>query len=312
MSFSSGLAFPTFLLLLGGSAYGSYFSANKLAVDAGMPIFAYSFWQIIIASAVLLPVSLLMRSPPKLSLRHLRVYGLVAVVGLTGPTLIVVVLADKLQPAVVTLAAALIASATYLLALAVRSESFRWLSLLGVALGFGGVLFIVLPEESLEGQATVGWVLFSLLLPASAAANNVFTAKLMPPDVNSLSLTTGLMTLSALLLFVLMMATDGPVPLTHAGLEGVWWTLWASAAIVVTYLCFFEILRRAGALFFAQLNYVVVAAGVLWAYLIFGDRPSVWLWAAIAAIALGLAVMNYSKAKTMRGANAQIGDKKVS
>jgi len=304
MNISSGLAFPTFLLLLGGSAYGSYFSANKLAVDAGMPIFAYSFWQIIIASAVLLPVSLLMRSPPKLNLRHLRVYGLVAVVGLTGPTLIVVVLADKLQPAVVTLAAALIASATYLLALAVRSESFRWLSLLGVALGFGGVLFIVLPEESLEGQATVGWVLFSLLLPASAAVNNVFTAKLMPPDVNSLSLTTGLMTLSALLLFILMMATDGPVPLTHAGLEGVWWTLWASAAIVVTYLCFFEILRRAGALFFAQLNYVVVAAGVLWAYLIFGDRPSVWLWAAIAVIALGLAVMNYSKAKTMRGADA--------
>ena len=149
-----------------------------------------------------------------------------------------------------------------------------------------------------------GRVLFALLLPASAAVNNVFTAKLMPSDVNSLSLTTGLMTLSALLLFILMMATDGLVPFTHAGLEGVWWTLWASAAIVVTYLCFFEILRRAGALFFAQLNYVVVAAGVLWAYLIFGDRPSVWLWAAIAAIALGLAVMNYSKAKTMRGADA--------
>ena len=304
MNFSSSLAFPTFLLLLGGSAYGSYFSANKLAVDAGMPIFAYSFWQIIIASAVLLPVSLLMRSPPKLSLRHLRVYGLVAVVGLTGPTLIVVVLADKLQPAVVTLAAALIASATYLLALAVRSESLRWLSLLGVVLGFGGVLFIVLPEEGLPDQAAVGWVLFALLLPASAAVNNVFTAKLMPPDVNSLSLTTGLMTFSALLLFILMMATDGPVPLIHAGIEGVWWTLWASAAIVVTYLCFFEILRRAGALFFAQLNYVVVAAGVLWAYLIFGDRPNVWLWAAIAVIALGLAVMNYSKAKTMRGAGA--------
>ena len=62
-------------------------------------------------------------------------------------------------------------------------------------------------------------------------------------------------------------------------------------------------MRRAGPLFFAQLNYVVVAAGVLWAYLLFGDKPSVWLWGAIAVIAIGLAVMNYSKAKTLRRAD---------
>lgn len=302
MKISSNLAFPTFLLILGGAAYGSIFSANKLAVDAGMPALALAFWQIVIAAAVLLPVSVLLRSPPKLSFRHLRVYGFVATVGLSGPTMIVVVLADKLPPAVITLAAALIASATYLLAFAVRSESFRWLSLLGVVLGFGGVLFIVLPEEGLPDQAAAGWVLFALLLPASAAVNNVFTAQLMPDDVNSLSLTAGLMTASAPLLFIVMMVTDGPVALTHAGFAAVWPTLWASAAIVVTYLCFFEILRRAGGLFFAQLNYVIVAAGVLWAYIVFGDRPNIWLWAAIVVIALGLAVMNYSKARMAREA----------
>jgi len=302
MIFSSGLAFPTFLLVLGGAAYGSLFSANKLAIDAGMPFFGYAFWQILISAAVMLPLSVVMRSPPKLKLRHLRVYGFVATVGLSGPTLIVVFLADKLEPAVITLAAALIASATYLLALAVRSESFRWLSLLGVAFGFAGVLFIVLPEQGLSDPAAVGWVLFALLLPASAAANNVFTAEMMPSDVNSLSLTTGLMTVSALLLLIIMLAIDGPVALTHAGFAGVWPTLWAGAAIVVTYLCFFEILRRAGGLFFAQLNYVVVAAGVLWAYIIFGHEPNIWLWAAIVAIAFGLSVMNYSKAKAVREA----------
>ena len=300
MKISSSLVVPTFLLLLGGTSYGSLFTANKLAVDAGMPFFAYAFWQIVIASVVLLPLSVLLRSPPKLSLRHLRVYGLVASVGLSGPTIIIVILANKLPPSIITLAAALIASATYLLALAVRSESFRWLALLGVLLGFSGVLFIVLPEEGLPDQAAVGWVLFALLLPACAACNNVFTAKLMPPDVNSLSLTTGLMSFSALLLLIIMLVIDGPVALTHAGFKAIWPTLWASAATAVTYLCFFEILRRAGGLFFAQLNYVVVAAGVLWAYILFGDKPSIWLWAAIAAIALGLAVMNYSKAKTMR------------
>ncbi len=302
MKIPSGLAFPTFLLVLGGASYGSIFSANKLAVDAGMPALALAFWQIVTAAAVMLPVSIILRSPPRLSFAHLRVYAFVATVGLSGPTMIVVVLADKLSPAIITLAAALIASATYLLSLAVRAESFRWLALLGVVLGFGGVLFIVLPEEGLPETASAGWVLFALLLPASAAANNTFTARLMPEGVNSLSLTAGLMTLSAILLFIIMMATDGPVLLTHGGFATVWPVIWASAATVITYLCFFEILRRAGGLFFAQLNYVVVAAGVLWAYIIFGDEPNVWLWAAIVTIALGLAAMNFSKARAERQA----------
>ena len=303
MKTSSSLIVPTALLLLGGTAYGSVISANKLAVDAGMPFIAYAFWQMIIASAVLLPVSALLRSPPKLNRRHLRVYGLVATVGLSGPLLILAFLADKLPPSVLTLVVALIAAATYLLALAVRSESFRWLSLLGVALGFGGVLLIVLPEKSLPEPAAAGWVLFALLLPASAAVNNVFTARLMPPEVNSLSLTTGVMAIGALLLFILMLLIDGPVALTHAGFDAIWPTLWAAAGNAITYVCFFEILRRAGPLFFAQMNYIVVAAGVFWAYILFGDRPSDWLWGAIAIIALGLAVMNIAKARALRRAD---------
>ncbi len=107
MKSTSKLVFPTVLLLLGGTAYGSVISANKLAVDAGMPFIAYSFWQMIIASAVLLPASMLLRSRPKVSLPHLKVYGLVATVGLSGPLLILAFLADKLPPSVLTLVVAL-------------------------------------------------------------------------------------------------------------------------------------------------------------------------------------------------------------
>ena len=144
---TSNLVIPTILLLLGGTAYGSVISANKLAVEAGMPYFAYAFWQMALASAVLLPASVLLRSRPKASLAHLKTYGLVATVGLSGPLLILAFLADKLPPSVLILAVALIAAATYLLALAVRSESFRWLSLLGVALGFGGKVVKVKMDE---------------------------------------------------------------------------------------------------------------------------------------------------------------------
>jgi len=299
------LVVPTALLLVGGTSYGSVISANKLAADAGMPFIAYSFWQMLIASAVLLPLSLLLRCPPKLGRRHLPVYGVVSTFGLLAPLLVLTFLADKLPPSVLTLMVALIAAATYLLAVSVRSESFRWLSLLGVTLGFTGVLLIILPEHSLPEEGMAVWVLVALLIPATSAVNNVFAAKLIPADVNSLTLTAGLMTLAAPLLLILMLLIDGPVALTHVGMAGVWPTLWGAAGHVITYLCFFEILRRAGPLFFAQLNYVVVAAGVLWAYIIFGQAPNNWLWGAIAVIAIGLAVMNFAKAAESRRADQE-------
>ncbi len=300
MSRSSNLIFPTVLLLVGGVSYGSVISANRLAVEAGFPFIAYAFWQMIIASGVLVIISIVLGCPPRMGRRYLRVYAITASFGLSGPLLILTFLADKLPTSVLTLMVALIAPAVYLLALLVRSESFRWLSVLGVVLGFIGVLFIIVPERSLPDPEMAIWVLFALLLPVSAAINNVYTAKLMPDDVNSLSLTAGLMTITSLILLIVMLIVDGPVLLTDSGLDGTWPTIWAAAGNAITYVCFFEILRRAGALFFAQLNYVVVAAGVLWAYMIFNEVPSSWLWGAIAVIAVGLAVMNYSKAIGLR------------
>ena len=76
--------------------------------------------------------------------------------------------------------------------------------------------------------------------------------------------------------------------------------LWAAAAIAITYTCFFEIIRRAGALFFAQLNYVVVAAGLFWASVLFGDRLSPWVWGAVGMLAASLALINAGTARAMR------------
>lgn len=294
------LFIPTILLLIGGTSYGSVISANKLAIDSGFPFIAYAFWQMLIASAVLCVFCVFFRCPPRMGIKYFRVYALTAIFGLSGPLLILTFLADKLPPSVLTLMVALIAPAVYLLALAVRAEQFRWLSVLGVALGFIGVVLIIIPEHSLPDPSMAIWVLFALLLPASAAINNVYTAKLMPSDVNSLSLTAGLMMITTFILFIIMLLSDGLVVVTNVGMDGVWPTLWAAAGNALTYICFFEIIRRAGPIFFAQLNYVVVAAGVVWAYLLFGETPTVWLWAAIAVIAIGLAVMNFAKAASLR------------
>ena len=294
------LLLPTVLLLLGGISYGSLFTANKIAIDAGFPFIAYSFWQALFASVVLLVLSAIFSKLPSLRWENLRVFALVAVFGFLGPLLVVTYVADRLPPAVLTLCAALIPAATYTLTLALRLDRLRWLSVAGVLLGFGGILLLVVPTGSLPGAGAWVWVLFSLLMPLAAAVNNVAGARFSPVGVSALALCGGMMMVAALLLLVVMLAQGDLFLPTDAAESGLWGLLWATAGQAITYSCFFEIVRRAGALFFAQLNYVVVAAGIFWASIFFGTALSHWVWAAVAVLVLSLVLINAGTARGLR------------
>ena len=294
------LMLPTVLLLLGGISYGSLFTANKIAIDAGFPFIAYSFWQALFAGVVTLVLAAIVSKPPSLRKENLRVFGLVAVFGFLGPLLVVTYVADRLPPAVLTLCAALIPATTYSLTLVLRFDRFRWLSVAGVLLGFGGILLIVVPTGSLPESGAWVWVLFSLLMPMSAAVNNVAGARFSPVGVSAFALCGGMMMVAALLLLIVMLAQGELFLPTDADSSGLWGLLWATAGQAITYSCFFEIVRRAGALFFAQLNYVVVAAGIFWASIFFGAALSHWVWAAVAVLVASLVLINAGTARGLR------------
>ena len=296
----SRLTVPTVLLLLGGISYGSLFTANKIAIDAGFPFIAYAFWQALFAGTVLLVLSAIVSRPPSLGWANLRVFALVAVFGFLGPLLVVTFVADKLPPAVLTLCAALIPATTYVLTLALRLDRLRWLSAAGVLLGFGGILLLIIPTGSLPGAGAWVWVLFSLLMPLAAAVNNVAGARYSPVGVSALALAGGMMMVAAFLLLLVMLAEGDLFLPTDAAASGLWGLLWASAGQAITYSCFFEIVRRAGALFFATLNYVVVAAGIFWASIFFGTALSHWVWAAVAVLVVSLVLINAGTARGLR------------
>ncbi len=301
------LVLPTILLVVGGISYGSLPSANKIAVDSGFPFISYAFWQILTAAMLLLIGSAVFSKLPRLNATNLRVFALVAVAGVLGPLLALVTVADKLSPGVLTLIIALIPAATYMLAVAIRTEKLLVLSVGGVLLGFGAILMIILPTESLPIAGLAWWVVFALLVPASAAVNNVFGALMSPADASAVSLAAGAMSIAAILLFFTMLGYDGLVLPTDVAADGAWAMVWAGASQAITYSCFFEIVRRAGGLFFAQMNYVVVAAGLFWASIIFDDPLSHWVWGAVALLVGSIALINAGAARRLRGSRATSG-----
>ena len=71
-----------------------------------------------------------------------------------------------------------------------------------------------------------------------------------------------------------------------------WWIPALSAINVIAYVIFIELIRMTGPLFAAQMGYVVTASGVLWGIVIFGEMHSAWVWAALAVMFAGIALVH--------------------
>ena len=143
------LIVPTLLLLLGGISYGGIFSANKLAAGVSFPVFAYTFWIALFAGLALLIVGALSGNLPPVSRAHLLQYLRLALLAVMLPVLATAFAARELPAGVITLVLTLVPGLTYLMSFAMRLERFEALSLAGLALGAGGVLLIVLPDQGL-------------------------------------------------------------------------------------------------------------------------------------------------------------------
>lgn len=296
------LVVPTLLLFAVGISYGSVFSANKLAAGAGFPYIAYTFWVALFAAVMLFVLAAVTGQLPKLSPAHLRQYAIVALFGVMAPVSVFAFVASKLPAGAITLVLMLTPALTYVFSFVARIERFRLLSVCGLGLGAGGVLLIVLPEQSLPTAGSWVWVLVALIAAVSAALANVSAALFRPPQSASLSLAAGVLAAAAVGMLPIMLAIDGWVLFADMPLNGVWAVLWAATANVITFYCFLECVRRVGPVFFSQHNYIVVAAGIIWALVLFGERLSPWVWGALALMVGGLYLVNAGMKQSVREA----------
>ncbi|NQV79864.1 MAG: DMT family transporter [Alphaproteobacteria bacterium] len=295
---------PWLLLIGGASIYGSFFSASKFASDGGVPFIAFTFWQSAIGGCILLTLAAATGNLPRMRRDHLASYAVTSMLGVVMSVIVLAFVASKLQAGVITLAITLTPGITYLFAVMAGVDRWRVLSLSGVALGLAGIAVLVIPEGGLPTGDSVVWVLLLLIVPVCFAANNVFVAVVRPPEATSVMRATGLVVGAAIISFVIMMATEGFYPLWEATGMGLWGVLWAGGINGITFFCMFEIIRRAGPVFFAQYNYVIVIAGLVWSQAIFNEALSTWFWLAFAAMLAGLYFANLGAKRGMQEAAA--------
>ncbi|MGH6719693.1 MAG: DMT family transporter [Alphaproteobacteria bacterium] len=279
------------LLLAIGATWGSTYVLAKIVAESGGTPAGMALLQAVGGGLVLVALGLARGRLPRLGWRH---GGFCAVTGLLGtalPSSVWFWVAPNLPSGVVAIEAALVPMVTLGITLALRVEGFEARRVAGIAFGLVAVGLLTLPETSMPDPAMVPWVLIGLAVPVSYATENMVLALRRPADLDALTLLTGMMVMASLMLLPLAWLTDGwwlPWPWT----EESWLFVVFVAINVLSYLGFIELIRLAGPVFAAQEGYIITITGVLWGVALLDERHSGWIWAAVAVMMAGLALVN--------------------
>ena len=285
------------LMFAGGIIAPLRFVLNKIAVDGGVPPFAFAFWPMLFSGLLLLAVAMMRGETPSLKFADLRAYIVVGVLAMGAPLAVLTYLADKLPQGIISMVVILAPTLTYLFAILLGVDRLKLLSCAGLVAGLGGILVIVLPDVSLPEPDMVWWLLFALLAPVLLGLGNVLTALVRPPAMPSTVLAAGMLLSAAALLLVLMIAT-GQTYFFDGAAPGINWNfLYATLLNSIFYILFLEIVRLSGPVFFSQMNYLAVAAGFGWGMLLFGERYSLYVWGGTALMAMSVLLLTLGARK---------------
>ncbi len=280
------------MLIGGGVTWGITFSLAKLVMQAGVHPFGLSWLNAALGAALLLPYCLLRFGGFPLGRAYLRLYVIAGTLGTAFPSCILFLAAARVPAGVLAIITSMVPLFTYSFALVVRIERLEWRRLLGILLGFTAMLLIVAPETSLPERAMAAWVLIALLAPLSYSTENVYITLRRPAGSSPFVLLCGMLLAGTVLLTPLVWATDTWVPLWHPWTVIEWSMLVLILVNVLGYLVFLELIVLAGPLFAAQTGYLVTASGVFWGIIILAEVHSAWVWAALALIFAGVALVN--------------------
>ncbi|NKB20469.1 MAG: EamA family transporter [Alphaproteobacteria bacterium] len=289
---------PIALLLMIGGLWGFFFILIKNTVTNGIHPTAYVFWFCLGSGMVVLFIGLLRGSRPPLSKRHLAYYFQAAALRFTFANIILYAAQGKLPVGVMAVIMAFTPIFTHLVSLVARIEKLAWLRLLGILLGFIGVLIIVIPKASLPDPALAIWVLIGFGTPLLHGLAYVFLSDSnRPPDIDSLQLAAGTLLAAAVMALPISLAVGEfhilAPPFTNGELSMMLHFVLAG----FNFYAVFELIRIAGPTYMSQSSFMSVVFGVFFGIVLLGEQHSLYIWVAIALILGGVALVNARQGK---------------
>ncbi len=287
---------PTILVIALGCLWGAHFSVIKIAAESGLPLGAIIVGTASGAAFALIIICGFRRRLPPLSIRHLRFYALCALLSYGLPFFLELTVARHLTASLLAIIVTTDPIFTTALAVLWRQEIIPTKRILGIAIGAATMLVIFVPGVALPTPELFGWTLLAFAVPASFALYHTYVASAWPVGLDAWQAGTGEV-VASLLVFLPLVALRGDLyslgDSWSAGHLAI--VLMALSGVFEAYL-YFEVVRRAGAVFVSQAGSVTVITGMLWGMVIFDEDPSRWLWLCAGLLMCSLYLTRYTHA----------------
>ncbi len=278
------------VLLWLGIGWGSTHPLGKIATETGHAPFGLIFWQQVVMVLVLGAIALVRRKGMLMTAPALRFYVIVAVLGTVIPNGTFYASVVHLPSGIMSIVIAMIPMLAFPMALALGMDRFSTLRLVGLAMGLLGVGLLAAPGAALPEPAMLAWLPVALIGPLFYAMEATYVAHRGTLGMDALQAMLGASLMGLILCIPLMLALDqgySPWPLGRDDLA----LALSSALHALLYASYVWLAATAGGVFAAQSSYLVTAAGMIWAMVLLGERPSATVWLAVAVMLTGVALV---------------------
>ncbi|MDU8942296.1 DMT family transporter [Ovoidimarina sediminis] len=279
------------VLVLLGAGWGSTMPLSKIVVSTGHQPLGLVFWQLFIAVLILGAITFFQGKTLPMGLAQIRMYTVIALLGTILPNSASYAAAVHLPAGLLSIIISLVPMFAFPIALVMGLERFSLRRFAGLMCGVGAVILIVGPEASLPERAMIAFIPLAMIAPFFYGLEGNVVARWGTAGVGPVRLLLGASVVGVILAAPLAVLSGHWVnPFAAPGAPEA--ALAASSVIhAVIYAVYVWLLGRAGAVFAAQVAYLVTGFGVVWAMVLLGERYSAWLWAALALMFVGLTLV---------------------
>lgn len=265
--------------------WGSSFLCNAIALRDLAPV-EIAAWRIAAAALVLLAIVRHLRLPIPVDRRSLVLF---TAIGCLNGAIPFTLIGWGQQSVNSSTTAILIATSPFVTLLLSHfmsdDDRFGWDRLLGLLLGFGGI--VVLFGEGWGNDATVPGMLAIVLAAACYALSAVLIRKLA--GTPNLVVVAGTLSAGALVLLPIVLWLHPPWRV-EAGLPALAALAFlALGPTALAYVMRTRLVQRNGAVFMSGAGYLIPLFAVLWGWLFLDERPSARVGAALAMVLAGIA-----------------------
>ncbi len=285
---------PLVYLLLLGSSWGLYFSLIKIAESSGISYIGILALTTVGVGIGMTAIALLRRRKPRFSPRHHLFYLVCAMTGYLLPMMVELWVIGHMPAGVMTLIVSMSPLATLLVAWMMKSDHIDVARVGGVVLGAFTIFAVLMPEVHSSEAVSWRWLLLTVLVPICYSIHHNYAARFWPTESDSYQVACGEALYASLLMIVAAAFYWQPQDLQS-------WNQGHSAIVVMALISlvdiwlYFELIRIKGPIFTSHANYFMVASGLFWGMLIFGERPSALTWLSVLLLVVSLYLVSHRK-----------------